>query len=183
MIDPSQPLHQKKEALEALVRKAREKVKNSGASTSEGKSTLEQQQLEGAQDPEEKALNDLKSAVESLASAVESIDTRAKDLENARTEQLLDMREVYARKAYRFVWLWSIALIVILILQGAKYPHFKLWILEFKAADFSLDSKIVIALITGVTVNIVAVFIVVMRNLFPSEAKEAQKDRKSDAKE
>lgn len=179
MIDPNQPLDKKKEALEALVRKAREKVKNSSVSTSEGKSTLEQQQLEGAQEPDEKALNDLKSAVESLAAAVENIDTRARDLEHARTEQLLDMREVYARKAYRFVWLWSIALIVILILQGAKYPQLKIWVLEFRAVDFSLDSKIVIALITGVTVNIVAVFIVVMRNLFPSEAKEPSKDNKN----
>jgi hypothetical protein len=179
VIDPNQPLDKKKEALEALVKKAREKVKHSSALPNEGKSTLEQQQLEGAQEPDEKALNDLKSAVESLAAAVENIDTRAKDLENARTEQLLDMREVYARKAYRFVWLWSIALIVILVLQGAKYPQFKIWSLEFKAADFSLDSKIVIALITGVTVNIVAVFIVVMRNLFPSEAKESLKDNKT----
>lgn len=179
MIDPNQPLDKKKEALEALVRKAREKVKSSGASTSEQKSKLEQRELEGDQNPDEKALDELKSAVESLTTAVEGIDTRARDLENARQEQLLDMREVYARKAYRFVWLWSIALIVILILQGAKYPQFKFWVIEFKAADFDLDSKVVIALITGVTVNIVAVFIVVMRNLFPSEARDTAKTEKS----
>jgi hypothetical protein len=182
VIDPHQPLDKKKESLERLVQLARAKVAKAASKDIAGddsKSSLERQALEGQQEPDEKALDDLKSAVESLTSAVEHIDTRSKELENARQEQLLDMREMYARKAYRFVWLWSVALIVILILQGAKYPQLKLWALELKAADFSLDPKIVIALITGVTVNIVAVFIVVMRNLFPSEAKETPKQNKA----
>jgi cation transport ATPase len=92
---------------------------------------------------------------------------KRKQLKNELTGQLLDMRVEYARKAYRFVWLWSVALIVTLMLQGSKNPTLKLWFLEIKAAEFNLDSSVLIALISGVTVNIVAVFVVVIRNLFP----------------
>ncbi|MCU5775086.1 hypothetical protein N5923_23490 [Erwiniaceae bacterium BAC15a-03b] len=181
MIDPSQPLDKKKEALEALIKRAREKVERASVSNGDEKTSLERQQLEGERGQDEKALDDLKSAVESLANAVQQIDTRSKDLENEGQEQFLTMREMYAKKAYRFVWLWSVALIVILVLQGAKYPHLKLWVVEFKASDFNLESNVLIALISGVTVNIVAVFIVVMRNLFPSEMKARTTEKKKDA--
>ncbi|MEI7202530.1 hypothetical protein WCT67_20665 [Pectobacterium parvum] len=87
-------------------------------------------------------------------------------------QQQLDMRKTYASKAYRFVWMWSIALIVILILQGSSYPTLKIFFITLEAHNFNLDNSVIIALISGVTVNIVAVFVVVIRNLFPSESKD-----------
>ncbi|MGM3192923.1 hypothetical protein ACS25B_18725 [Dickeya dadantii subsp. dieffenbachiae] len=97
-------------------------------------------------------------------------------------QQQLDMRQTYASKAYRFVWLWSIALIVILLLQGSSYPSFKFLFIQFNAHDFKLDKEIVIALISGVTINIVAVFVVVIRNLFPSDikGKDHEKEESTD---
>ncbi|EBW9463133.1 hypothetical protein MY092_005321, partial [Salmonella enterica] len=119
MIDPDHPLDKKKEELERLVKLAKSEVEKAQLPNKDDKPSLEQQQLEGERGSDEKALDDLKVAVESLAIAVQHIDTRARELENDRQEQLLDMRETYARKAYRFVWLWSVALIIILILQGS----------------------------------------------------------------
>ncbi|HCL5313117.1 TPA: hypothetical protein N2G38_005538 [Salmonella enterica] len=179
MIDPSQPLGEKKEELEKLVKLAKSKVEKVQLPKNDEKPTLEQQQLEGERDSDEKERDDLKIAVESLAGAVQQIDTRARELENERQEQLLDMRETYARKAYRFVWLWSVALIVILILQGSDAPNVHIFFFEFKAHEFHLDNPVLIALISGVTVNIVAVFVVVMRSLFPSDIKRNSKYKKN----
>jgi hypothetical protein len=174
VIDPSAPLSEKKAELERLVSLARKKVEQAKKAKDDEKTSLEQQMMEGAQGADEKAYDDLKTTVEALTKAVEKIDTRSSDLKNDHLEQLIDMRETYARKAYRFVWLWSITLIVILILEGSKAPEVSVWFIKIKSADFSLDPKVLIALITGVTVNIVAVFIVVMRNLFPSSDKQPQ---------
>jgi len=180
-IDPKAPMSEKKAGFEGLVALARKKVKQAESPSSDDKSSKERQMMEGAQSADEKAYDDLKSSVESIAKAVEQIDTRSSELKNDLQEQLIEMRETYARKAYRFVWLWSVTLIVILVLQGSKSPEVKLWFLHIKSAEFNLDSKVLIALITGVTVNIVAVFIVVMRNLFPSDVKDASKENSTSA--
>lgn len=173
MIDPESPLSEKKDELRRLVLLARQKVERAGMDAKcDDKPALEQQMMEGVRGADEKAYDDLKTTVESLTNAVEKIDTRSSELRNDHLEQLLDMRETYAKKAYRFVWLWSVTLIIILVLQGSKSPQVKIWFFEIQSSSFELDTKIVIALITGVTVNIVAVFIVVMRNLFPSDVKE-----------
>lgn len=88
-----------------------------------------------------------------------------------RQRQDSRMRKLYASKAYRFVWLWSVFFFLILLLAGFKKIEIKS--LDFHLiSEFALDPSVLIALITGVTVNIVAVFIIVMRNLFPSSAKE-----------
>lgn len=180
MIDPQAPISEKKAELERLVLLARKKVEQASKSKDDEKTSLEQQMMEGAQGADEKAYDELKTTIEALTKAVEKIDTRSSDLKNDHLEQLIEMRETYARKAYRFVWLWSITLIIIIILQGSKAPEVKFWFLRMKASDFDLDPKVLIALITGVTVNIVAVFIVVMRNLFPSSDKQTNKpDEKS----
>lgn len=183
MIDPNSPLSVKKPQLESLAQLARKKVELAKDAVPDSKASKEQQMIEGERGAEEVAYDELKTTVEQLTKAVERIDTRSGDLKNDHLEQLLDMRETYAKKAYRFVWLWSVTLIVILVLQGSKAPEVSVWFIKIKSANFELDPKVLIALITGVTVNIVAVFIVVMRNLFPSDVKESSKDSKTDAKE
>lgn len=178
MINPESTLSEKKDELRRLVLLAKQKVERAGMEANgSDKPALEQQMMEGARGADEKAYDDLKTTVEALTKAVEKIDTRSSELKNDHLEQLLDMRETYAKKAYRFVWLWSVTLIVILVLQGSTSPQVKIWFFEMKSSSFELDTKIVIALITGVTVNIVAVFIVVMRNLFPSDVKEQTKTK------
>ncbi|EPE2231808.1 hypothetical protein ACSG4H_003787 [Cronobacter turicensis] len=88
-----------------------------------------------------------------------------------RQKQNNKMRKIYASKAYKFVWLWSIFFFLILLLSG--YKNITIEALNFKlTSKFELNDPVLIALITGVTVNIVAVFIIVMRNLFPSSEKE-----------
>ncbi|MEQ4931271.1 hypothetical protein ABN147_07200 [Klebsiella oxytoca] len=99
-----------------------------------------------------------------------------------RQRQNTKMRRIYASKAYRFVWMWSLFFFCILMLSGFKdltidSPSFKL------ISKFSLDTPVLIALITGVTVNIVAVFIIVMRNLFPSAAQEERDAKINDQAE
>ncbi|EFR8537624.1 hypothetical protein H0109_003076 [Salmonella enterica] len=95
-----------------------------------------------------------------------------------RQKQNNEMRELYASKAYKFVWLWSIFFFVILLLSGFK--NLTIEILNFKiTSNFELNNTVLIALITGVTVNIVAVFIIVMRNLFPSSEKEDKEDKET----
>lgn len=91
-----------------------------------------------------------------------------------RQRQNIKMRKIYASKAYRFVWLWSIFFFIIILLSGYKDITFETIDFTFKS-QFSLNDPVLIALITGVTVNIVAVFIIVMRNLFPSTEKEEGK--------
>gem|GEM_PF-3732469 len=75
--------------------------------------------------------------------------------------------------------MWSLFFFCILILSGFK--HLTIESNDFKlTSEFSLDSSVLIALITGVTVNIVAVFIIVMRNLFPSAAQEEKNEKMHD---
>ncbi|MFM1365618.1 hypothetical protein WFP00_03360 [Yersinia enterocolitica] len=98
-------------------------------------------------------------------------------------KQDISMRREYASKAYRFVWLWSIALIVILVLDGSKSPTVNILFFRFDAHEFSLEPSVLIALISGVTVNIVAVFVVVIRNLFPNTKPIKDDEYKKDAEE
>ncbi|EBW9463220.1 hypothetical protein CB413_25895, partial [Salmonella enterica subsp. enterica serovar Panama] len=58
-------------------------------------------------------------------------------------------------------------------------PDVHIFFLEFKAHDFDLSDKVLITLISGVTVNIVAVFVVVIRNLFPAYTKINVKPKKN----
>ncbi|EOC4971475.1 hypothetical protein ACI4V9_005034 [Klebsiella aerogenes] len=99
-----------------------------------------------------------------------------------RQNQNTRMRRLYASKAYRFVWMWSLFFFFILFLSGFK--HLTIESSDFKlVSEFSLDPTVLIALITGVTVNIVAVFIIVMRNLFPSAAQEEKEAKVNQSSE
>lgn len=158
MIDPTLPLKEKKEALEGLLRRAREKVERAEPVASDSKSSLEQQQLEGEREPDEKAFDDLKSALESLANAVEQIDTRGKELENDRQQQLIDLRETYANKAYKVakygLYWWAVVILLSAVGKGV-------------GKDIISD-QVLIAITTASTLNLFAAFLGVIRGLFPS---------------
>jgi len=158
VIDPTLPLKEKKEALEGLLRRAREKVERAEPVASDSKSSLEQQQLEGEREPDEKAFDDLKSALESLANAVEQIDTRGKELENDRQQQLIDLRETYANKAYKVakygLYWWAVVILLSAVGKGV-------------GKDIISD-QVLIAITTASTLNLFAAFLGVIRGLFPS---------------
>lgn len=87
------------------------------------------------------------------------------------------MRDKYAEKAHDLVYVWTTILIVALLLQVAFAVIFNG---IFGRESFSLFSdKVLIALITGITVNIVAVFLTVIRNLFPVTSNGGKRSTKS----
>jgi hypothetical protein len=90
-----------------------------------------------------------------------AIEKHKVQIDGIRQDQ--DLRDKYASKAYGFVWLWSFILFLILILTGLKnFFGFEI--------TFELSDSVLIALISGVTINILAVFLAVMNNLFPKKA-------------
>lgn len=99
-----------------------------------------------------------------------------------RQKQDLKMRKYYASKAYRFVWLWSLFLFSIITLKGFSKIEIKYLDFDF-SSSFIIEDKVTIALITGVTVNIVAVFLVVMRNLFPNHKVNDKNKQKSEGED
>ena len=82
-------------------------------------------------------------------------------------KQDVKMRRRYASKAYNFVFLWSCFLFITIILSGYKDIKISSPNLNI-TSKFELNDSVLIALISGVTVNIVAVFVIVIRNLFPN---------------
>jgi len=97
------------------------------------------------------------------------------EIEIRERESVLDLRERYADKAYQFVRSAVLGVIALvgadLFLKALFYgygfvvPHSRHPSLSFTG----IDSSIVIALISGVTVNVLAVFLIVIRNLFPKK--------------
>lgn len=78
-----------------------------------------------------------------------------------------ELRLKYAPKALELVYTWTIILTITLMLCGIFNVLFK-GILGIKDFQF-LSDKVIIALISGTSVNVIAVFLVVIRNLFPSK--------------
>lgn len=157
MIDPKLPLDEKQAALRQLLQRARAKVENAKSSSPDGKSSLEQEQLEGERQPDEKANDDLKSALESLANAIEQLDTRSKEIENDRQQQLISLRETYANKAYKVakygLYWWAVVILLSAVGKGV-------------GKDIISD-QVLIAITTASTLNLFAAFLGVIRGLFP----------------
>lgn len=147
-----------------------------------GLTTIEEQYIEAeAAGPEDGEFYRFRLSVAASNSRIRDSEARIMAVKVKHHEQNLDMRAKYASKAYRFVWLWSVALIVIIILQGSSAPTLKILFINFNAHNFKLDNNVLIALISGVTVNIVAVFVVVIRNLFPSDSVEEKKEKEKES--
>lgn len=145
-------------------------------------SRQEEENYEAQASTEAESLAEIKKAQALSDAKFSKLKRRLLKGQLRRQRQNTKMRRIYASKAYRFVWMWSLFFFCILILSGFKdlmidSPNFKL------VSKFSLDTPVLIALITGVTVNIVAVFIIVMRNLFPSAAQEERDAKINDKAE
>ena len=167
MIDHNLPLGEKKAALEEFLKRAREKVEKAGPVSADGKSSLEQQELEGEQRPEEKAYDELKSVLESITEAVQKLDTKSKEIENNRQQQLIDLRQIYAEKAYKVakygLYWWGV--VILLSAVGKSVGK-----------DIISDNAL-IAITTASTLNLFAAFLGVIRGLFPSNDPKTKEEK------
>jgi hypothetical protein len=78
-------------------------------------------------------------------------------------------RKKYAGRIFCLLAIWLIGIFLLLLFQGFLSPHN--W--------FSLDDKVMIAAIGGTTVNVIGIFVVVARYLFPQKPIPKTKPRKT----
>lgn len=75
-------------------------------------------------------------------------------LENEALSQDISERKKYAGHIFWLIVGWLVGLFVVLSLQG------------FKGCQFELSENVLLALITGTTVNILGIFVIVVNYLF-----------------
>lgn len=76
-------------------------------------------------------------------------------------EQDITERKSYARKIYRLTIGWFCALGLILALHGWE-----------KYSGFEISERIILALITSATIEVIGLFVVVAKYLFPSTGRK-----------
>lgn len=84
-------------------------------------------------------------------------------LEGEARRQDIEERKTYATRVYWMLSAWLFALLGILLLSG--FAGF---------TTFDLSDSVLIALVSGTTVNVIGVFVVVMRYLFPRHSVDRQ---------
>jgi len=77
-------------------------------------------------------------------------------------------RKSYANKAFRLVCFWIFGVFCLLIVQGflSRGLHFHLDCLEF-TITFALPDSVLLAVVSGTTVSVIGIFLVVANYLFP----------------
>jgi hypothetical protein len=89
-------------------------------------------------------------------------EKETKRLQNVALKQDIDLRKEFAWDIFYLIVAWLVLVFVLLILQG-----FAATICSHK---FSLSDSVVLALISGTTVNVLGIFLIVVRYLFPTPA-------------
>ena len=85
-------------------------------------------------------------------------------LKNRELKQNIEERRVYAAKVYRLVG-WCLAGVAFFVfLQGLP------------DASFQIDDKVLIAIITSATANVIGLFVIIVRYLFRGPEREKTKD-------
>ena len=96
-----------------------------------------------------------------------SYELEAQKLKNLSFKQDMDERKVYAKRTFRLIAFWIGGIFALLILNGQKI---------YLAPDYSfsiqLSENVMLAVIGGTTLNILGVFIFVMKYLFDPKGKE-----------
>ena len=130
----------------------------------------EEKSYESESSPDADAISEIKVAIAVQARLQEETKSRLLKLKVKREKQEITLRKKFADKAYGFVWFWSIAVLFLIFLSSSKSTKIEIFgLITIEPARFELSENVSIALITGVTVNILAVFLAVMRNLFPNK--------------
>jgi len=86
----------------------------------------------------------------------EALQIELLKLEHKQRQQDMNERKKYAFRVFLLLALWLALLFVLLFVQGWQ-----------STTGFDLSDNVLIALITGTTVNVIGVFVVVMNYLFP----------------
>ena len=84
-----------------------------------------------------------------------SLDLERKQLINRELEWDIGARKEYASKLYWFLSLWSICLLAILVFCGLGCIY--------------LSDKVLVTLLAGTTIEIVGLFVIVTRYIFPKK--------------
>jgi hypothetical protein len=92
----------------------------------------------------------------------EDLDKQARRAQIISIKQDIEERKKYAGRIFCLLSLWLIGLFVLLLLQGFLSPlHY-----------FFLSEAVLLATIGGTTLNVIGIFIVVARYLFPRRPEE-----------
>jgi hypothetical protein len=106
------------------------------------------------------------------ALAERSFFEREQEESLARKVELRKLRSGYALKLFVLLCGWVTAILILLICQGAGS--------FFGTRSFHLDDKVLIAAIGSTTVNVIGLFYVVVRYIFPEpKAPRKKKDEES----
>jgi hypothetical protein len=90
------------------------------------------------------------------------LDKQARRAQIISIKQDIEERKKYAGRIFSLLSLWLIGLFVLLLLQGfLSHLHY-----------FSLPDAVLLATIGGTTLNVIGIFIVVARYLFPRRPEE-----------
>lgn len=82
-----------------------------------------------------------------------ALEKHEQDMSERKDDQ--NMRKNYANDVFRFLMIWTAFIFLLLLLDG--------WHL----LGFTLSDNLIITVMTGVFVNILGLFVVVMKYLFP----------------
>lgn len=99
-----------------------------------------------------------------LSARVKRLTEEEKHLYEVHTrglEQDIQERKDYAKKIYKLTLGWFIGLALVLVLHGWR-----------DVTHFDLSERIILALITSTTIEVIGVFVIVAKYLFPSVARK-----------
>ncbi len=89
-------------------------------------------------------------------------EKETKRLQNLALKQDIDLRKDFAWDIFYLIVAWLFLVFVVLLLQG--------FTATICAHKFGLSDSVVLALISGTTVNVLGIFLIVVRYLFPTRA-------------
>ena len=139
------------------------------------------QQGKGSDDKLPSTVEELLSRIEEPEAPLPEPDDHTKseqeDIDYKRQDALLkgllqdiEERKTYARRIYRLICGWLIAVFILVYFHGAKLA----WMGHFVA--FELPESVLIALVTTTTINIIGIFVVVANYLFETKKKKKKND-------
>ncbi len=113
--------------------------------------------LDAIRSPEPSPSPDLDAELES-----DRFDARRRTLLLEGLKQDLELREAFAWDIFYLIVAWLILIFLILLLQAFSATIFQ--------HSFRLSDAVLLALIGGTTVNVLGIFIIVVRYLFPQRS-------------
>lgn len=84
---------------------------------------------------------------------------KKRELELFSFRQDIEERKKYAGRIFKLIAIWLIGIFVLLVLQG------------FSLCGFKLSNNVLIASIGGTTINVIGIFIIVVKYLFAKQAE------------